>query len=70
MEFAGGDKSGGKIHKEMWIMWKSPESNRFFVQCVRLTIILPCFAAVCCGKREAIITRMLIFYEFIELKSS
>ena len=72
---AGGDKNGGNIHNGMWIMWKSRESNKFFVQCVRLTIIFNGFAAVCRGNWEdlgingLIITRMLIFYEFVELKT-
>jgi len=45
----GGDKNGGNAHKRMWIMWKIKESNMFFVQCVRLTIIFTGFAAVCRG---------------------
>jgi hypothetical protein len=73
MGVTGGDKSGGKIHNKMWIMWKSTNSNRFFVQCVRLTIIFSTFAGGCCGKRKYLgrnVTRMLIFYEFVELNRS
>jgi hypothetical protein len=55
MGFHGGDKIGGEIHNGMWIMWKTGESNRFFVQSVRWTMNFPGFAVDCCGKRKAMV---------------
>jgi hypothetical protein len=63
MGFHSGDKTGGKIHNGMWIMWKSGESNRFFVQCVRLPIIFSRFAVDCCGKRKDLVIIGPVYYQ-------